>query len=266
VAITELARGTLTSIANPTTLASSAVAKPAGTNRLLLVAIHTRQVNGDTSETQPSATYGGVALSPLTRSNDGVTGAFITAKAVSFASRVGVHWLMMREAELAPLGATPNLDVTFAPPGTLWYMRAAYWFLNNCDQGAQVRQFFRASTTGDATTVIGGTMNTGGVSDAVLVAASNLTNTGSIQITVNAVGLTEDYDLQLVAPGRNAGAKSLPGGALSVPFDATFSVTGTPGLNAAVTVAVRLAEFFPVNPGNAVIYGGPATAVSLEAS
>lgn len=266
-----LSNAALGNVSNPTTNVSLSVVLPAGTNRRLLVAVGQKYFNNvdplpPSSTIAPTVTYQGVPLQELTRATDGVTGAFLNRDVTSFFSRNGIYWSGLREADFAGMSGSGTLSCTLAPGTSVWQFTCAYWFLGNVDQGDQIRYFGRFSASSAATT-LAGTLLPGGTSDAVLLAGINGTSSGSIQMTVNSVGLTEDFDQSFVALGaRFAGANVLSGVPVpTFPIDMTYTAPAA-NSRSAVLVGLRIAEFFPVNPGNAVIYGGPGSVVSLEAS
>jgi hypothetical protein len=243
VAIVSLITPTGANIAFPTKSATQSIVLVAASNRMVLVAVCGReQKTPIPPETIPVVTYGGVAMELMVRDN--LAQSFITGGA---ASRVSVFWFCLREAQLPPNGANDLIVDWSALSGTNWGFRYELYELANLDQSPKVRGFTRLATT-LGTQPLPGTFPGGGVSDALLIAGSNANSAGSFQITIDGVGITEDFDATY-GNGRACAGTDLVAGAVA---PISFSLAFTNGNNVA-TVALRLAEFFAPTSGAACV-------------
>ncbi len=209
----------------------------------------------------PTVTWGSVPLSPLRR-EDGTEAAFTILSSATF-SRMGIHFFALREAQFAGLLSTTLEARWDGVAGLIWNFQAAYWLLSDCDQAPIIRDFRTFSTNSGGLTSLGGSTNPGGAADAVLVAGINNGSAGSIQITIDGVGITEDFDNSFAtASARFAGGKDMTAAAVpGIPFSMAYTLPANQG---AIITGVRLAEHFPPD-GQSAITQGPASLVTLDA-
>lgn len=208
----------------------------AGANRLFLVGIAVDSgTNG--ADAPSSVTYGGVALSLVT---DGVTQA-TRREAASLGSlnAVSVHWYALREAQLPSNGAN-NLVVTF--PNTVNCV-IGWWILEGCSQAANVVSVATNGTnvSGSFTTLVA-LLGPGALSDAVFCLGVNNSSSGTIQITIGGIGLTEDFDVDLTTnAARGAAGTDLTAPSIGVlPCDMTYTLAAA---QRAAFCAIRIAQF-----------------------
>lgn len=277
MAITQLAQGVTTLQNSAAALSTAARSQVAGSNRMLLVAVATEAATVVTLpaiaatpvEFLPIVTWGTVPLSLLRRDGGNLASASVTDNAVlasfSIASRLSLHFFALREAEMAGL---LNNQIVVAWPipvaGAGLNFQASYWLLDDCDQSLIVRDFRTATANNLGPTSLGTTTNPGGTSDAVIVAGMKNESTGAIAMTIDGVGISEDFDTTFATSGaRFAGGRDLSAGAIAgIPFSMAFSVqTNQGGL---IITGVRLAEHFPPD-GQVSLYDAPGSIVTLEA-
>ncbi len=236
------------------------VALPVGTNRRLVVGFGGKYFNtgvsaGPLSATPavPALTYNGVQLQSFTRATDGVTGAFRDQDVPNFFSRSNVTFLGLREADLLGMPASGPLAATFAPVATNFAFAFGYWFFGNCDQGERIRYFGRFGQSTGGTSFSGILNASGGVSDAVITAGINGASAGSIQLTIDAAPLTENFDTSLsLMTARFAGAHVLSTILGTTAWGMTYTAA-TLAHQATELVGLRLAEFFSPTPGAACV-------------
>lgn len=262
MAITLLGKGaspiTFVSVAKTLTLAAPLVA---GSNRRLIVAVNTSVNQSVDQALSPTVAYGGVPMSLLSRPDGAL--AFLFEKAAGFPVWSSVHVFGLLESELIAAVGT-NIVASFPTVSSIGGgFLAAYWLLGNCDQGLSVRDHRRFSTTSTvAVSFAPGSTQPGGTSDAVIVAAKAGANSGTLDILINGAGGVEDYDVGgLSVLGRVSGRNVTAAGVFTgVSFSSTF-VAST--VQAAILIAVRLAEFFQPN-GQASLSQAPGSTVTLE--
>ncbi len=262
MAITLLSTG-ITTISLSTTVSSVVAAVPlvGGSNRMLVVAVGTETFA--INQVLPTVSYGGIPLQLLQR-RDGALASRVQ-RAGTFIDEVGVSFWALREVDLLAAAHT-QLEVDWQATSSASNGRqfmAGYWLLGNCDQSQIVRDFKRFN--GLTGTVLGGTLDPGGTSDAIIVAGINNTNAGTIQITIDGVGLAENFDSAMTTACRFAGANDLTAASVAgIPFDMTFTQQANPLLAANVIIGVRLAEHFPYG-GSVALLDEPDGSVTLEA-
>lgn len=267
MAITLLSSGVSVASFTPNVSVTNSVSIPVGTNRRLFVCCgwDASQGTGPT-DIIPAITYNGVAAPFLSREPDGSFESYRIQSPIGFSSRQGVAWYGLREAELAALsGGLMPLTAAWDPSAfcITWQFCFGYFFLGNCNQNERVRNFSRSNTTAAVTTRINTPTTGGGVSDATLVAVVNNTSAGTIQITINAAPLVEDFDVNFAATvARFAAANVMSYGILGAGnSEATFTLPANPSV---ISVSVRIAEFFPVN-GQVSLYDGFGSLITLDA-
>lgn len=246
MAITQLgAATTFASTSNPATSITTSVTLLAGSNRRLLALVGARAQNSPgpaPAETLPTVTYAGIPMGFMPRPTDGA-GSFLTATSATI--RMSCLWYCLRESELPANGAH---DLVVDWPGIAsasnWQIRGGAVQYAGLDQQLRIRDHRRLSS--GAGTSLGGSTLSGGTSDAIVVGTVNATTLGNIAITIDGVGVTEDFEMVIGASGgRVAMGSDLSAGALTgIPFLSTYTNGGN-----AVTIGLRLAEFFSPTPG-----------------
>jgi hypothetical protein len=274
VAITLLGTSAFTASLNDPDLAPTFVI-PAGSNRRMFLAVHVKYFNSAAfgplpalaSSPAPTVSFGGVPMRFITRP-DGSSASFLNTSVTGFFSRNGIYFFELTEADLAPLGGgSIPLLALFNPGTSSWQFGVGYWILGNCDQSARIRYFGRFGAS-NANTTLAGTLLSGGATDGVILAGINGTSSGSIQMTVNAGALTENYDLSLASVGgRFAGANFLGGIPIgTTAFDMTYTAAAA-NSRSTVLLGLRVAEFFSPTPGaSCVMTDAPLGNVAVSES
>jgi hypothetical protein len=259
VAIVLLGNGSSAVSGTGVDTATVAAALSAGTRRMLVVAVGGEVFSASFTPVVPSVTYGGVAMSRLVRA-DGADSR-IQIIVPGFNDTLRIDFFALRESELLTAVDT-NIVATWLASGSTRVFMVAYWLLGNVDQGPIVRDFQMATATSG--TALGGTTGVGAASDAILVAGINNTNAGTIQITIDGVGLAENFDTSLLANARFAGANDLIAGAVTgIPFDMTY--TDPASFDATAIIGVRIAEGFAPG-GDVFLTDGPSGSATLDAA
>jgi hypothetical protein len=230
----------------------------AGSNRLFLVAIPVDAFNTPGNGTPTSVTYGGVPLALVT---DGTNVASSIQPPPTTGTTIAVFWYVLREAQL-PANGPNNLVVNFDAASSEGFV-VGWWILENCLQAAEVRSVANNRTTSPAgLTSLTATLAFGALSDACLCVGCNDTASGTIQITIGGVGLTEDFDVAM-ASARGAAGTDLTAPSLgTVACTMTYTLAGT---QRAAISAIRLEEF-SIPGGEVVLIDEPAGSVELEAA
>jgi len=259
VAITQLAANGTNPVSRPTNSGTDSISLLAGSNRLFVVYIAARDVNasgGAPAETQPTVTYGGVTMELMVRSGDAAQSFLSVA---SGSGRTYGMLFYLRESQL-PANGAQNLVISW--PGlsgsSQWAFRAMSWQFANCDQGATVRDHRRFSNTGASP--VGGSLQPGGTSDAILVGSTNGAASGTTEVEIAGAPQVEDINTTVGAVARISAAKQLAAGVVvTILTQMLYSVAS----GGAVLIAARLAEFF-VPQGSVELADEPAGSAFLE--
>lgn len=267
MAITQLAQGQTTLQSTAGALSTATQNLVVGSNRRMIVAVATEAVspfgtlaspNPAVADVLPIVTWGGVPLSLLQREQDGARAStsvvnVATVSTFTITSRLSLHFFGLLESEIAGLlnnqlvMSWPLTETTVARN-----FRAGYWLLDDCDQFPRVRDFRTVTDNTLGPTSLAGATGPGGTSDAIILAGLKNEPTGTLQLTIDGVGLTEDFEGSFTTSGaRFAGGKDLSAAALAgIPFSGTYSAQVSQG--GVILTGVRLAEAFPVPASNGV--------------
>jgi hypothetical protein len=218
------------------------VALGAGANRLLLVCVVVDSFTNPEAGEPTSVLYDSTPMDPVTDGVNIARSVRSSAAGPNSGTTMATFWYVLREAQL-PANGAHNVAVTvLGTGGGLIVFVAGAWILEGCSQAANVRSVANASTdTPQALPNLTAVLARGEPSDAILVAGCNDINTGTIQITIGGVALTEDFDIDQSGSSRAAAGTDLTAPSAG-PVGCTMTYTIAATQRAAMS-AIRLQAF-----------------------